>query len=75
MPRSSRGRSYLYQWKLFSDLRRTRKQRKEGPPEGGPQTRNNCERVTGNGWAQESSQHSVESGVDLLVPYREREVI
>lgn len=34
-----------------------------------------CERVAGNGWAQESSQHSVESGVDLLVPCREREVI
>ncbi|KAK8655808.1 hypothetical protein V6N13_108374 [Hibiscus sabdariffa] len=34
-----------------------------------------CVRVAGNGWAQESSQHSVESGVDLLVPCREREVI
>lgn len=30
-----------------------------------------CERVGGNDWAQESSQHSVESGVDLLVPCRE----
>lgn len=30
-----------------------------------------CERVAGNDWAQESSQHSVES---LLVPCREREV-
>lgn len=34
-----------------------------------------CERVAGNDWAQESSQLSVESGVDLLVPCREREVL
>ncbi|KAK8590355.1 hypothetical protein V6N13_057248 [Hibiscus sabdariffa] len=48
---------------------------KKARRKGGPQPRNDCERVAGNGWAQESSQHSVESGVDLLVPCREREVI
>ncbi|KAK8685918.1 hypothetical protein V6N13_124950 [Hibiscus sabdariffa] len=46
MPRSSRGRSYLYQWQLSSDLRSTRKQRKEGPPERGSPTPERCMKET-----------------------------
>ncbi|KAI3720446.1 hypothetical protein L6452_21364 [Arctium lappa] len=53
--------------------RRKKARQKEGRPRNDPSML--CERVAGNDWAQESSQHSVESGVDLLVPCREREVV